>query len=177
MRRTGDSDLPVLHLRYIVMRHNEHEVPHVRDFAAQHFFDEVSIRTLSIIDAPEDAHLELIPEQEEYRAYTYEDGERVRRTDFRCEKAFIFPALFADGTVVVCDQDCKAQRPLGSIADGSSFASHWWGKQAAQVRATVRDHPEKLSFCRNCPFKDRPVKDCSTEYTDLRGRPAAHPTC
>jgi radical SAM protein with 4Fe4S-binding SPASM domain len=167
MKEERNSQLPVLHLRYIVMKHNEHELPYVRDFARDNKFDELTIRTLSIIDAPDDIHRQLIPDNEQFRAYSYTDGSRISRNDWTCEKAFIFPAVFADGTVVSCDQDCNAQQPYGSLADGSSFASLWWSKRAAEIRRTVRDHPENLSFCKNCPFKDRPVKDCSIQYYKL----------
>jgi radical SAM protein with 4Fe4S-binding SPASM domain len=168
MKEQRKSRLPVLHLRYIVMKHNEHELPYIRDFAEANEFDELTIRTLSIIDAPEDMHRQLIPDTEEFRAYSYADGNRIKRTDWICEKAFTFPAVFADGTVVSCDQDCNAQQPYGSLADGSSFASLWWSKRAAEIRSMIRNHPEYLSFCNNCPFKDRPVKDCSIHYYRLR---------
>jgi radical SAM protein with 4Fe4S-binding SPASM domain len=85
-----------------------------------------------------------------------------------CEKAFTFPAVFADGTVVACDQDCNAQLPYGNMADGSSFASFWWSKQASEIREKIRGNPMGLSFCRNCPFKDRDVKDCNVQYIDLQ---------
>jgi len=165
--QTGGA-LPVLHLRYIVMKHNEHELPQLPNFAKSNQFDELSIRTLSIIDAPENIHQPLIPDNETLRAYSYKDGARVRRTDFICEKPFIFPAVFSDGTVVACDQDCNAQQPIGSIADGSSFADIWWGERATKVRKAIRDNPESLSFCRNCPFKDRPISTCNVEYYNMR---------
>lgn len=167
MRQQRNSRLPILHMRYIVMKHNEHELPQIPEFAAENQFDELTIRTLSIIDAPEDAHHQLLPDDEKFRAYGYANGKRIGRTDFVCEKAFIFPAVFADGTVVACDQDCRAQQPYGSLADGSSFANLWWSKQAAEVRRTIRDNPENSSFCRNCPFKDRPTRECSIQYSDL----------
>lgn len=168
MRREAGSGLPILHMRYIVTRFNEHEVPEIPRFAADNHFDVLSIRTLSIIDAPEDAHRDLVPESEELRAYGYEDGERVIRSDFVCEKAFTFPAVFADGTVVACDQDCNASRSIGHLGDNTSFADIWWGETAAQVRKDIRDNPGRLSFCSNCPFRDRPVSTCSIQYLDLR---------
>ena len=167
MKRQNNSRLPVLQWRYIVMKQNEHELPELPEFAAENQFDELIIRTLSIIDAPEDIHHQLIPDNERYRAYGYTDDKRIGRTDFICEKAFTFPAVFADGTVVACDQDCNAQRPIGSIADGSSFTSVWWNEQAARVRKEIRDNPEELSFCKNCPFRDRSVKDCNIQYHTL----------
>jgi len=168
MKRAAGSELPILHLRYIVMKHNEHEVPQIPQFAAENQFDVLSIRTLSIIDAPEDIHSELIPENENFRAYGYREDKRLSRADFVCEKAFTFPAVFADGTVVACDQDCSAQKPCGSLADGSSFADIWWSRKAAGIRKTIRDNPKEFSFCKNCPFRDRPVSTCSIQYLDLR---------
>jgi radical SAM protein with 4Fe4S-binding SPASM domain len=174
MRRDAGSRLPVLHMRYIVNRYNEHEVPQAPRFAAQNRFDELSIRTLSIIDAPDDAHRDLLPDDERFRAYGYSGDERIRRTDFVCEKAFTFPGIFADGTVVACDQDCNAQQPLGTLADGSSFADIWWSRKADAIRRTIRDRPDDFSFCRNCPFRDRPVSTCSVQYFDLREGASSH---
>jgi radical SAM protein with 4Fe4S-binding SPASM domain len=167
MKRKKGSHLPILHLQYIVMKHNEHEVPQLPQFAAANRFDQLTTRTLVIIDAPDDVHHDLIPDDEGFRAYGYRDNKRISRTDFICEKAFIFPAVFADGTVVACDQDCNAQQPYGSLADGSSFADIWWSKRANEIRRTIRNNPDSFSFCRNCPFRDRPVGACSIQYVDL----------
>lgn len=168
MKRQKGLQLPILHFRYIVMKHNEHELPQLPEFAAENQFDMLTVRTLSIIDAPDDIHHDLEPNDEKFRAYGYRNNKRISRTDFVCENAFIFPTVFADGTVVACCQDCNAQQPYGSLADGSSFADIWWSKRAAEVRKTIRDKPDSFSFCKNCPFKDRPVSTCSIEYFNLR---------
>ncbi len=168
IKRQKGLHLPILHFRYIAMKHNEHELPQLPEFAAENRFDMLTIRTLSIIDTPDDIHDALKPNDEKFRAYGYRNHKRVTRTDFVCEKAFIFPSVFADGTVVACAQDCNAQQPYGSLADGSSFAEIWWSKQADKIRRTVRDNPENFSFCNNCPFKDRPVSTCSIQYLNLQ---------
>lgn len=168
MKRQKGLQLPILQLRYIVMKHNEHEVPQIPAFAKQNQFDQLTIRTLSIIDTPEDTHRSLIPNGEKYRAYGYTGNRRIGRTDFICEKAFSFPAVYADGTVVACDQDYNAQHPYGNLTDGSSFADIWWGKRAVEIRKTIRDNPEQFSHCDNCPFKDRPISTCDIQYYDLR---------
>jgi radical SAM protein with 4Fe4S-binding SPASM domain len=167
MRASKDQQFPIIHWRYIVMRHNEHELPLLHKFATENQFDMLTIRTLSIIDAPDSTHRNLVPLDEKFRAYNYEDEERVIRTDFICEKAFTFPAIFADGTVAACDQDCNAQHSIGKLTGGQSFAEIWWSKQAAEIRKTVRDNPENISVCNNCPFRDRPVSTCSIQYLDL----------
>ncbi|MFC1993395.1 radical SAM/SPASM domain-containing protein [Chloroflexota bacterium] len=168
MKRQKGNVFPLLHLRYIVMKHNEHELSELPQFAKENEFELLTIRTLSIIDAPDDTHRDLIPNGEKLRAYGYRNNKRISRADFICEKAFIFPAVFVDGTVVACDQDCNAQQPYGSLADGSSFADIWWGKRAGEVRKTIRDNLGRFSFCQNCPFKDRLVSTCSIQYFNLQ---------
>ena len=168
IKRQKGLQLPVLQLRYIVMKHNEHELPQLKEFATRNRFDMLTIRTLSVIDAPDDIHEALIPDDERFRAYEYENDTRIRRTDFICEKAFIFPAIFADGTVVACDQDCNAQLSYGNLTNGTSFASLWWSPKADRIRKTIRDNPESISSCKNCPFRDRPVNTCSIQELNLQ---------
>lgn len=163
MKANKGQKHPTLHMRYIVMKHNEHELPLLPKFAEEHEFDMLTIRTLAIIDSPGDIHRSLLPYNEEFRAYTYKDEKRIQRDDFLCEKVFTFPAIFADGTVVACDQDFNATQTYGSIADGTTFKSLWWSKQANEIRRMVRDSSENLSFCVNCPFKDMPVATVSRE--------------
>lgn len=164
IKQEKSLNLPVLHMRYIVTKHNQHEVSHLRDFAKENEFDLLTIRTLSIIDSPEQAHRELVPDAEEFRAYEYENGERVLRDDFICLRPFWFPTILADGTVVACEQDYNAQQPFGVLSDDVPFADLWFGKRAARNRKIIRDAPEGLSFCRNCPYADRPTSnECSIQ--------------
>jgi radical SAM protein with 4Fe4S-binding SPASM domain len=170
MKRKAHSELPILHMRYIVMKHNQHELPHLQTFAEKNMFDFLSIRTLSIIDSDEKAHREFVPDLEEFRAYEYEGGRRIRRQDYLCQHAFSFPSVFADGTIVACDQDYNAQNPYGAVADKVSFRDIWFGKSAAGVRRIIRNNRQSLSFCKECPYADRPVSInmCSVKSFDLR---------
>jgi radical SAM protein with 4Fe4S-binding SPASM domain len=167
-QETG-SRLPILHCRFLAMKHNEHELPRLRQFAAENGFDMVSIRSLSIIDSSEEqSHRALLPDAEELRAYAYEDGKRVRRDDFICQHAFSFPSVFADGTVVACDQDYNGSHAYGVYSKERSFASIWFSREAAAIRKTIRDDPGQYSFCGNCPYADRPTSSCSLQGYPLR---------
>jgi radical SAM protein with 4Fe4S-binding SPASM domain len=168
LKRKKGSQFPVLHHRFIAMKHNQHELAELPHFSAQNQFEFLTIRTLSIIDAPDESFNRLKPSETELNAYAYQDGKRISAKDFICEKAFIFPAVFADGTVVACDQDNNAQQPYGNLADGTSFEQIWNSRQAMRIRKTIRDNPAEFSFCLNCPFKDRPGGDCSIQRYDLR---------
>jgi MoaA/NifB/PqqE/SkfB family radical SAM enzyme len=161
---------PVLHMRFIIMKHNQHEVAEAEAFAREHGFDVISFRTLSIIDceSPDQVHGNLLPDTQAWRGYEYEAGKRVRKKDFICQEPFWFPTLLADGTLVACEQDYNASLPMGVVAEQSSFNGVWWSAQAADVRRMIRDHPERFSFCRNCPYADRQSSDVSVEFRTLR---------
>jgi MoaA/NifB/PqqE/SkfB family radical SAM enzyme len=168
-KRQARSRLPILHMRLLAMRHNEHEVPHLRQFAVDHDFDMVSLRSLSIIDSPDQhEHGELLPRSARLQPYAVSGGRRARRTTFVCQHAFTFPTLLADGTVVSCEQDYNAIRPYGVMAGGTTFSEIWFGERARAVRQCIRDTPAELSFCRNCPFADRATSSCSLEGYLLR---------
>ncbi len=161
---------PVLHMRFIAMKHNEHEVPALPDFARQHRFDLLTVRTLATVDVDgaQQAHAEMIPESTGLRAFQYRDRERVRRDDFYCLNPFWFPSIYADGTVVGCEQDCRAQAPFGVVSGTTSFRDVWYGPAARQARRRIRDGARDLSFCRSCPFRDRPITDVSIARHGIR---------
>jgi radical SAM protein with 4Fe4S-binding SPASM domain len=76
---------------------------------------------------------------------------------------FTFPSLLADGTIVACEQDCRGAHPLGRYGAGRSFASVWYGPEAARVRKMIRDNRTAVKFCTSCPYADRPANTCSVE--------------
>jgi radical SAM protein with 4Fe4S-binding SPASM domain len=159
-QKTG-SRYPVLHCRFMAMRQNEHEMSGLRAFAEAAGFDMVSLRSLSIIDSAEETHRNMVPADELLRAYHYDQGHRVSRTDFVCQHAFSFPTLLADGRVVACEQDFNGQHTYGVMNAGGSFREIWRSRRAGDIRRTIRDRPGEYSFCRNCPYADRPISSCS----------------
>jgi radical SAM protein with 4Fe4S-binding SPASM domain len=164
LRARGRHRLPVLHMRFIAMKHNQHEIPGLVDFARENHFDMVTVRSLSIVpdESTKKIHRELIPDDNELRAYDYTGAERSFRRDFVCQEPFWFPTVFADGTLVPCDQDYNAAMPLGVISDGVSFRELWYGKAASKIRKTIRDTPFNVSFCRQCPYRDNERSDMNT---------------
>lgn len=167
LKRQEGFHFPILHMRYMVMKHNQHELPRVQEFATKNFFDLLTIRTLSVIDSPETPHQELIPDIKEYRAYEYSGENRIHRNDFICQHAFSFPTVLADGTIIVCEQDYNAQKPYGKLTNNISFGDIWFSKRAVEIRKTVKKNHNSLSFCRNCPYADRDISTCSVLALDL----------
>jgi MoaA/NifB/PqqE/SkfB family radical SAM enzyme len=168
MKKDRHQELPVLHMRFIAMKHNEHELSQVASFAAENGFDIVSVGSLTIRDLDKSEHRQRVPQTKHFRAYDYADGHRVKRNDFICQQAFLFPAVFADGTVTVCDDDFNGTHPYGRFDVDGSFGEIWFGRKAAAIRKVIRTSRETFKFCRNCPLADRPTDTGSVEVLDLR---------
>jgi MoaA/NifB/PqqE/SkfB family radical SAM enzyme len=164
IKRQRGQQLPVLHMRTIVMKHNQHELSRLESFAREHDFDMLTTRTLSPLacDVADSVHLDYLPDVPEYRNYRYEQGRRVARNDFICQQPFWFPTAFADGTIVGCEQDHNGTHPFGVLGDGVSFRDVWYGAQAALVRKEVRDGPLP-GFCVGCASRDRPATSASKQ--------------
>jgi len=163
IKKKRKQQFPILHMRFIVMKHNQHEVPQMIEFAKTNHFDMLTVRTLSIIDSEstDQTHRNLVPERLEFQAYDYNLGKRFERRDFICQEPFWFPTVFVDGTLVACEQDYNAQQSLGVISENVSFKDLWFSRHAAMVRKIIRDNPKSLSFCQNCPYRDRECTDVS----------------
>ena len=168
LKRERCQEFPLLHMRYIVTKHNQHELSRVRQFAEKNRFDFLSIRSLVIIDSDESEHRARVPDLELFRAYEYDGGRRVRRSDYVCQHAFLYPAILSNGIIVPCDQDYNARHAYGRIGADGSFGDIWFGRRAADVRRTIRTARECFSCCRNCPFADRPARSASVQAFDLR---------
>jgi len=163
MKRRRRQRAPVLNMRFIVMRHNQHEAQQVMEFAKKHEFELLSLRTLCTYIEP---------------AHDPEAGRRLRPDraasepggKFYCLEPFWFPTLFADGTVVLCEQDYNAELALGRVGDDVSFARLWKSQKAARLRRLIRDRMAEVSFCRNCPYKDHPASDINSNVYVLAER-------
>ncbi len=167
--RARKGRLPILHMRYIVMRHNQHELEHVEKFAAENHFDLLSLRQLvtGVTEAEVNNFRALCPENPGSEAAHEETG--VFPDSFVCMQPYWFPTVLADGTVVACEQDFNGTEPLGRIGGGRTFSDVWCSSGATGVRKKLRDHPESASFCRACTACDRTTTDASLKAFWLNG--------
>lgn len=165
LKKKHGLQLPILHMRFIVMKHNQHQVPDLQDFSRKHHFELLTVRTLSIIDTetPDATHQCFVPDNQHIRAYHYENKQRIERNDFYCLEPFWFPSVFADGTVVACEQDYNAKQAMGIFSKTTSFKEIWYSKNAKDIRKQIRDHNKDIRFCCNCPYRDRETTDVSIQ--------------
>jgi len=148
IKRQRRMRLPVLHLRFIVLKHNQHQAPMVRDFALANGYEMFSLRCLSIYSS--EHGVQVAP------ALRFETRKAEAQLDrFVCMQPFWFPSMYADGTLVLCEQDFNGEAAVGRIERGVSFSNLWRSAGAAMLRHKILRNPGFSSFCSSCPERER----------------------
>lgn len=159
MKRARGQRLPVLNMRYIVMKHNEHEIPLVEEFARDHGFEMLSMRQVYFIESTGGDRL---------RGELQAGGDaRAGRAGYICQHPFWFPTVLVDGTFVLCEQDYAGEMSPGHISGDTTFRELWYSAHTAELRRQIRDHWQTVSFCRECPCAGIPRTDFNTEVRGL----------
>lgn len=156
------SPTPLVNLRFLVMTHNEHEIPELKILAESLGVDVLSLKTLNphsgdLYSADKSAEskggTELFPRDERYRRFAYaEDGRtRVRVENNPCKSLWNSPAVHWNGTVCPCTFDYDERFILGDVSK-DSFTDIWAGEAYGKMRRQFRRDWEGLAMCCNCSF-------------------------
>jgi MoaA/NifB/PqqE/SkfB family radical SAM enzyme len=151
-KRRMSSSTPVVNLRFIVMKHNEHELPLVKPFARELGVDMVTVRKFHFVPGtgPRGSAADLVPSETKYQLPVLVEGkEPVRAVRNSCRNLWNCPTIHWDGTVCTCFMDYRETRPLGSLA-GQSFREIWFGDSYAELRKEFRRSWQTLPLCSDC---------------------------
>ena len=147
------SQFPLVNLRFIVMKHGQHEVAHLQEFARALGVDVLTLRKFHSVPRDQESEEDLVPDQVQYQLPARTPGGRravrVRRNP--CKNLWNCPTIHWDGTVCSCFMDYRQQRPLGSLAE-SSFREIWRGASYAGLRQAFRRDWTDVLLCRECAF-------------------------
>ena len=170
VRAARGSAVPRVNLRFVVMKHNEREIPRMREIARELRVDFLSFKTVDMPPARgSDLDPRYAPGAERYRRYAYEGrGFRHVRRPFVCFRPWKRITLDALGEIIPCEYDYKNIHSFGTIAGGASAVSLWKGKKARAFRKHFRFGRNDFYFCRDCTYKNRIGDDCNVEIVDLR---------
>lgn len=161
---------PLVNVRTVVMKHNEHELPAVAAIARKYGADMVSKKMACLPDYYQgDADSGFAPNNPNYQRFHYKDGQRIRLPDsvFHCRRPWRRMTVTWDGTVLPCELDYGATLPLGRGVDGGSFTQTWFGKEAMEFREQFICDRTVYKFCRECHFRDRGDSACTVEPIEI----------
>lgn len=166
-KRALKSKTPLINFRFIPMKHNEHEIPLLKDFVRPLGADMLTIKSLNPhdhgeIDANIATGLSYMPRDPRYRRFVYdEQGARIRLAQNPCKRPWMNPSIHWDGKVSLCTFDAQDRFIMGDLTK-QSFRDIWWGEGYTKFRSQFRDNYRSIPFCDGCTnvFKGG---DCSHE--------------
>ena len=150
------SKTPIIHLQFILFKHNEHEVEAVLRLAGELGVDKITYKTAQIYQE-EDVRL-FLPTKKEFLRYEV-SGERFRlkngrnggdEVPNRCRTLWLQPVLNWDGTVTPCCFDKHGDFAMGLYGDGLPFERLWNNERFNEFRRRVLSGRGRIEMCRNC---------------------------
>jgi radical SAM protein with 4Fe4S-binding SPASM domain len=139
---------PRIELQFIVMRHNEHELPEMRRLAREWGVDRLRVKTVGADDAETK---ELIPATRLLSRYQA-DGQTPNVRHAFCTMAWDHTVVNVDGSVTPCcylRPDMGEAFVMGNVFE-SSFAEIWRGERYRAFRAAMLAGRESMPVCNRC---------------------------
>ena len=154
-KRELNSDIPLIHFRFIPMRHNEHEVEGLVELARGLGADALSLKTVRPdggVAQSSDAASDFLPLNPRYHRYRYSEGfVRLRADRNPCRQLWNMPSVHWSGAVVPCCVDSSEAFVMGRLEE-SSFSAIWRGAAYTKMRRTFRSSWRDHRLCGTCSY-------------------------
>jgi radical SAM protein with 4Fe4S-binding SPASM domain len=142
---------PVVELQFIVMSHNEHELPAMRQIARE-LDTPLRVKTVGLGDLSRDpARQAWLPEQADLRRYHQRGGQYElcpgNQAGTRCDHPWHRLVVNWDGQVTPCCYDREGAYEFGNAANG--MAAVWNGERLQAFRQALRS-PSPPAICQRC---------------------------
>ncbi len=150
-KKKARSKVPYLFLQFLVMKHNEHEIPLVKELAKELGVDRLLIKTTQVMTLEEAK--EWLPENEKYRRYELtEDAFKVKQGQGVCPRVWMTTLIDWDGQVVPCCFDKNGEHALGNLAQDQDFETIWQDEKYSDFRRRMLTNRNSIDICRNCNY-------------------------
>lgn len=143
---------PYLFVQFLVMKHNESQIPAVKKLALELGVDRLLFKTLEVHTAGEARA--WLPERERYRRYRVNEDEFAVKGGSRgvCPRLWLTALVDWDGVVVPCCFDKNARYPMGRLDGGGSFEQIWRSPPYQAFRQRIISDRSAIPMCRTCNY-------------------------
>ncbi|MEE8574501.1 MAG: radical SAM protein, partial [Thermodesulfobacteriota bacterium] len=150
-KRARGSSTPEINFRFIVMAHNEHELPKVKEFASSLGIDILTTRSmLNIYDEGGAKENEFAPQNNRFKRFDEDpEGKRVKLKQNPCKGLWNNPVVHWNGIVSPCCYDFDENYILGDVSK-DSFKDIWYGAPYKSFRRRFRSNLNKAKMCNEC---------------------------
>jgi radical SAM protein with 4Fe4S-binding SPASM domain len=149
-KRSLGSKTPYVLLQFLVMKHNEHEIPQIEAMAQELGVDRLLKKNIQV-ESHQQA-LEWLPSQEKHQRYSIGESDiEVRRNGKGvCPRPWLSSLMNWDGSVVPCCFDKNGAHAMGDIWQADEFSHLWNTSEYQDFRTNMLRNRDKIDICRNC---------------------------
>jgi radical SAM protein with 4Fe4S-binding SPASM domain len=150
IKRERKSKTPLIALQFLVMKHNESEIPDVKKLAKEIGVDRLLIKNIEVRSL--DEAKQWLPVNDKYRRYDF-DGENfeVKMNNKKsCPRPWLSTLINWDGTMVPCCFDKNGKYDMGNINDVNEINKIWLGQKFSAFRNRLNNNRKSIDICRNC---------------------------
>lgn len=142
---------PYLFLQFLVMKHNEHEIPAIKKLARELGVDRLLIKTTQVMTLEEAK--EWLPESDKYRRYKLDENEfKAKQGQGVCPRVWMTTLVDWDGQVVPCCFDKNGEHAMGNLAADEDFEDIWDNERYNDFRKRMLKDRNSIDICRNCNY-------------------------
>ncbi len=149
-KRKLKADHPVIHLQFIIMKHNETEIEDARELARDLGVDRLSLKTVQVY-TDEEAETYL-PSNEDHSRYLYDLPSLTTKGKITnsCRHLWYSTVVNWDGAVSPCCFDKDVHYGLGNTLNGQTFDQVWSGESYTRFRNAILKDRASVPICNNC---------------------------
>ncbi len=148
-KRRLRSKTPYLYMQFLVMQHNEHELPQMERMAAELGVDQLLKKNIQV-ETLEEAH-EWLPQEEKFRRYSLTENDfTVKRGKGVCIRPWLTTMVNWDGSVVPCCFDKNGHHTTGDLRTAKNFLEVWQSKSYSNFRHQMLNERDAIDICKNC---------------------------
>jgi len=141
---------PNIALQFLVMKHNEKEIPEIKKIADKLGVDQLLIKNIEVRSLGEAR--EWLPTDNKFRRYNF-DGNKyiVKGIDKNsCTRPWLSTLINWDGTIVPCCFDKNGDYPMGDVHKHTGINDIWLGNSFTDFRTRLLQNRKSIDICRNC---------------------------
>lgn len=148
-KKERNACYPILRWQFLVMKHNEHEIPQIEAMAREYGVDKLELKSVQIYQKSDVE--EFLPTNPKYRRYkvTGNDFELKYTLKNQCRRLWKEPVVNWNGDVSVCCFDKDISWKVGNIHD-ASLREIWHNASFTRLRRQILTNRKAIEMCRNC---------------------------
>jgi radical SAM protein with 4Fe4S-binding SPASM domain len=149
-KKISKSKWPFIEIQFLVMRHNEHQLKQMKEFARKAGVDKLTFKSAQVYSfRDENSIVPTIKEKSRYRQLPDGSWVIVKKLRNRCHRIWSSLVVTWDGKVVPCCYDKDGDYKTGNLIT-DPLMEIWKNHAYSEFRNRVLKDRADTDICRNC---------------------------